>query len=224
MTAKPRKSLVDFADAVKTAASRVKGKPYRFGDKVFLAAIGDALDQKPLHKSTRDLLVEAHRAGLIVLSRADLTSAFPADVVRASRVAFQLDGRDVAEWHLIDAPLARANPRRGRRGRRRNPSGAAVDRAARGYRAAHWGLGGKWKSKSFDVPDVEKEVPVVMGLLTEITYRTTKGGDGGEADYHHKFSAPYPVLAFTRAGLVIGRFAESQRRSKYRVTWRGIVG
>ena len=107
--------------------------------------------------------------------------------------------------------------------KRPNPS-RAVERAARRYRLTHWGLGGAWKERPATFPDPKAEVPTVMGLVKEIVYETTKAGEGGPSEYQHAFKAPFPVLAFNAGGLLIGRFEGSRIRSRYRVTWRGIVG
>lgn len=77
-----RASLVDFAAAVLERCARVEaGNPHRFGRKVFISALEPS-------KTTKQLLVEAHREGLLELSRADLTPAFDRGLVEASETAY----------------------------------------------------------------------------------------------------------------------------------------
>ena len=56
-----------------------------------------------------------------------------------------------------------------------------------------------------------------LGELVSVTYRTKKLGDGGMADYTHKFRRVRPVLAYHEGGLAI-------LGGGYRVTWKGIEG
>lgn len=88
------------------------------------------------------------------------------------------------------------------------------------YSASHWGERGYFQKKKLWVPDPTTEGPlIVMGTLAEVTYRTIKGGDGGQlTDYHHEFRRPYPLLCYTKlGGLVIAG-------GRYTVSVRGIVG
>ena len=85
-----RGDLENFAAAVKVALARAEPR-FRFGRfKVFIAALEPNV-------ATRRLLVEAHRAGLLRLARADLTSAMAPDLVQESEVEYLN-----ATWHLID--------------------------------------------------------------------------------------------------------------------------
>lgn len=82
--------LANFAAAVLASIARVQaGSPLRFGRKVFIAALEPT-------KATKGLLVEAHRAGLLVLTRCDLTQAFDGEVVRLSETRYLN-----AEFHFV---------------------------------------------------------------------------------------------------------------------------
>lgn len=99
--------LRSFAHAVQEYLARIPiDSPYRFGrHKVFLAAL-PVLDTR----SGRRLLIEAHRAGYLRLSRADLTPAMDRELVRASEI--RGGPGDMAEWHLIEdasSPALRDN-------------------------------------------------------------------------------------------------------------------
>ncbi len=85
-----RPSLVQFAEAARTAAAKAAPE-FRFGtSKVFIAALGES-------RVTKNLLVEAHRAGLLTLSRADLIPAMSQELVAASEATYLN-----ACWHFID--------------------------------------------------------------------------------------------------------------------------
>jgi hypothetical protein len=118
-----------------------------------------------------------------------------------------------------------------RKKRTNTPAPAAVKAAARRYQVEHWGAKGAHESLPLDVPGVAAgEVPVILGEeLVKIVYVTRKLGDGGEAEYHHDFEAPYPVLAHVQGrgkrerDLVIARRV-GKGRSRYTVTMLGITG
>jgi hypothetical protein len=87
-------ALQVFARAVLRAAKRVPAKG-RFGEKVFISAVRDNMNATL--KGTRlewsdadfaDYLVAAHRAGALVLARADLTSSMDPKVVASSEVQY----------------------------------------------------------------------------------------------------------------------------------------
>lgn len=96
-----RVSLSAFADVVKTAAQSVTDG--RFGrHKVFIAPVWSCLrDSKtfaPMNEGEfKAKLVEAHRAGHLRLSRADLTPAMAPELVAASEVAYLN-----AVFHFLD--------------------------------------------------------------------------------------------------------------------------
>lgn len=101
--------------------------------------------------------------------------------------------------------------------REENPCGAGEAKARLRYRVTHWGLGGKnAKLGRLRAADPTCGVFTTLGDLVELTYRTTKAGDGGEAEYTHEFSSPTPELLYSDGGLVIAG-------GKYRVGIRGIV-
>lgn len=86
------------------------------------------------------------------------------------------------------------------------------------YTQAHWGEKGYFQRKPMWIPDPKSSPIIVLGTLAEITYRTVKGGDGGElTDYHHDFGRPYPLLCYSSTGLIIAG-------GRYTVSSRGIVG
>jgi hypothetical protein len=88
--------------------------------------------------------------------------------------------------------------------------------AVRRYERVHWGERGGRRTKLIAYPDPTYEVPTELGELMSVVYRTNKRGDG-LSDYEHEFEGPRPVLAFSRAGLLIGGGA-------YVVTTHGIEG
>ncbi len=91
--------LVRFSKAVLEAAKKADSK-YRFGRfKVFVSCLEPS-------KVTKAMLLEAHRAGLLSLARADLTPAMDLDEVKASEVSWMMDGRQVACFHFINLEAA----------------------------------------------------------------------------------------------------------------------
>lgn len=106
-----------------------------------------------------------------------------------------------------------------------NPAGRALviaspedaKRAFRSYRVTHWGLAGDGSLSHMRCADPRQGVFTQLGLLREITYETSKGGDPKNTWYTHKFASPLPELAYSQGGLVICG-------GGYRVTFRGIVG
>lgn len=94
-TAKPTEStpaLEEFAGVVRALAHAETGA--RFGrDKVFIASLWHRARMTPELQSLDEgtfkaMLVDAHRAGLLHLSRADLTSAMSPTMVRDSEVSY----------------------------------------------------------------------------------------------------------------------------------------
>ena len=93
-------SLAEFAAAVRRAVAAIgHDANQRFGTrKVFLAAAHAALGGEgalPLEAFKRRM-VTAHRAGLVVLARADLVAAMPPTAVAASEVS-----EGGAVFHLV---------------------------------------------------------------------------------------------------------------------------
>ncbi len=86
-------NLKAFADAVIAKAQNADDK-FRFGrNKVFIAALEPS-------KTTKRMLMEAHKAGFLRLCRADLTDAHENAVREASRIAY---GPSLSSaFHLID--------------------------------------------------------------------------------------------------------------------------
>lgn len=86
--------LRNFAAAA-LAAAACAPEAFRFGrNKVFIAALD-------LPRAVHDRLVEAHRAGLMRLCRADLVIAMDPKMVEASEVRYLN-----AEFHLVDLEAA----------------------------------------------------------------------------------------------------------------------
>jgi hypothetical protein len=86
-------TLTNFAAAVLASIARIdESSPLRFNRKVFIAALEPS-------KTTKRLLVEAHRAGLLVLSRCDLSQAFSREIQDLSLTTYMN-----AEFHFI-APV-----------------------------------------------------------------------------------------------------------------------
>lgn len=97
-------TLEAFAAAVRTAAARAAAVPgATFGwRKVFIAPVWDAIREAPAAAGLdlaafKRRLLEAHRAGLVVLSRADLTHAMDPDMVARSDVR-----TDFASYNFIE--------------------------------------------------------------------------------------------------------------------------
>lgn len=92
-----------------------------------------------------------------------------------------------------------------------------VAKARLRYVLTHWGALGADRHPR-EVRIANPSIPFTeLGELIAVTYRTTKRGDGGEADYTHKFSRPRPTLGYHEGGLAI-------LGGGYRVTWKGIEG
>lgn len=99
--------------------------------------------------------------------------------------------------------------------------------ALREYERMHWGQKGKGQLREAWAPDPRVGVPVVMGELVAVTYRTRKGSDRNPVDYEHVFGSPegergLPLLAFNAedgGSLLILR----TKGTTYAVEERGIV-
>ena len=95
-------SLAELAAAVRRAVAAIgHGVNQRFGTrKVFLAAVHDALGGEGAIEleleAFKRRMVTAHRAGVLVLARADFVAAMPRAAVAASEVS---DGG--AEFHFV---------------------------------------------------------------------------------------------------------------------------
>lgn len=85
-------TLRAFAAAALARASLVQEGEFRLGRKVFVAALEPS-------KVTKSLLLEAHRAGLLTLTRCDLTQAFDGTVIAESEIAYLN-----ATFHFIMLP------------------------------------------------------------------------------------------------------------------------
>jgi hypothetical protein len=99
-------SLAAFAAAARRAVATIGHDTHeRYGArKVFLAAVHAALGgEGAIHVEVfKRRMVSAHRAGLVVLARADLVAAMPGAAVAASEVS---DG--CAEFHFVLDDAAR---------------------------------------------------------------------------------------------------------------------
>ena len=97
--------LADQIDEDRNADGRVRG---RLGRKIFIAAIRRALRGTKYARLPRatfdDLLVRAHRAGLLELARADYVAAMDTDEVRDSEIAVPDVG---ATFHFVVAERGR---------------------------------------------------------------------------------------------------------------------
>jgi hypothetical protein len=97
--------LADQIDEAPNSDGRARG---RFGRKVFTAAIRRALRGTRYARLPRatvdDLLVRAHRAGLLELARADLVGAMDTDEVRDSEIVVPDVG---ATFHFVVAERSR---------------------------------------------------------------------------------------------------------------------
>lgn len=102
--------LQDFAKAVQEFLSRIPAdSPYRFGRyKVFLAAFPDLSS-----KHFRSLLVRAHQAGYLQLSRADLIPAMDQRMVARSEIRGGPGG--ISEWHFVTTEVLPGRDRTRRR-------------------------------------------------------------------------------------------------------------
>lgn len=91
---KPKpQSLEQFASAVQKAADKVMGQGRYDEDRVFVAAVWDALNgSRQIGESTlnafKHRLVEANREGHLRLNRADLTAAMDPAMVAASEIRY----------------------------------------------------------------------------------------------------------------------------------------
>lgn len=102
---------------------------------------------------------------------------------------------------------------------------AAARREARGirrgrayYRELHWGEAGGQGVQQQRVADPSEGPPVLMGVLSSVSYLSDKRGDGPSV-YTHDFSRPLPGLAVSpRSGLLL------VTGGGYTVEERGIVG
>ena len=99
-------SLAEFAAAARRAVAAIgHDANQRYGlRKVFLAAVHAALGgEGAIHlEAFKQRMVSAHRAGLLVLARADLVAAMPRAAVASSEVS---DGG--AEFHFVLDDAAR---------------------------------------------------------------------------------------------------------------------
>ena len=97
--AKGDMELKEFAKLVQVAADKTTGKG-RFGPrKVFIAAAWRRLKLPGLDETNyKAKLIEAHRAGLLVLHRADLVGAMDPKLVAASEVQYLN-----ATFHFIES-------------------------------------------------------------------------------------------------------------------------
>jgi hypothetical protein len=99
-------SLADLAAAVRRAVAAIgDGANQRYGTrKVFLAAVHTALGGEGAIdlEAFKRRMVTAHRAGLLVLARADLVAAMPRAALAASEVS-----EDGAEFHFVLDDAAR---------------------------------------------------------------------------------------------------------------------
>lgn len=87
--------LHEFAHAVHDAASRAgHSRADRLGEKVLISAIAPSL-ALPL-EDLRRRLVDAHRAGLLELRRADLVAAYDRAAVAASEFV-----AETSEFHCV---------------------------------------------------------------------------------------------------------------------------
>ncbi len=88
---------------------------------------------------------------------------------------------------------------------------------APGYRGTHWGKGGEFKIAKGVAGDPRGGL-TLLGELTEVAYRTDKGGYPRAAGFRHVFEDP-PALTYTRPEgrlVLVG--------GDYRLTMRGIEG
>lgn len=91
-------ALVDWVDVLHDIATR-EDLP-RFGRKYWIAPLADAAEAAGMTRPVFDqMLVQANRAGLLRLSRADLTSAFDREMVRRSEIRYL-----IAEFHFVEFP------------------------------------------------------------------------------------------------------------------------
>lgn len=74
------------------------------------------------------------------------------------------------------------------------------------------------EARAVELPDPPK-VSVILGQLTEVVYRISKGGGKNKTDYVHRFKKPLPLLLTNEDGTALfiaeGRFF---------IDDRGIVG
>ena len=106
-SAEQRADLKRFADAALSRAERAPAR-YQFGRKTFIAALEPS-------RATKRLLIKAHRAGFLELTRADLTQAFDRRMLDDSEVVYMN-----ATWHFVSPPRGSSRDVR-RRMRRTTP-------------------------------------------------------------------------------------------------------
>jgi hypothetical protein len=84
-------NLQAFADAVLAKVATIPvGNPLRFGRyKVLVAALAPS-------KATKALLLRAHQAGLLVLTRADMSFTMDQKLVAESEITYLN-----AQWHFV---------------------------------------------------------------------------------------------------------------------------
>lgn len=70
------------------------------------------------------------------------------------------------------------------------------------YEDKHWGKRPRGIRRG-QAADPKYGTAVDLGELRSVVYRTTKRGDGGEADYEHEFEGERPRLAFNDGGLLV---------------------
>jgi hypothetical protein len=106
-----RESLREFAAAAIQRAKDIPvDSPYRFTrSKVFLAALSSP-NACILPPYLQNLLLEAHRAGLLSLSRIDLAQAANPSIIQTSRLPVFIDHQLVAEYHLISTDVPKRDP------------------------------------------------------------------------------------------------------------------
>lgn len=77
--------LEAFAEKVNSAALATRGPAKWIGGKVFVSALAASFPDMRLI-TFKSRLIDAARAGLILLSRADLVAAYPQDMLRRSEI------------------------------------------------------------------------------------------------------------------------------------------
>lgn len=93
-----------------------------------------------------------------------------------------------------------------------------VAKAIAAYKRVHWGREGTGRARVIDAPNPFFAVPVELGELVQVVYRTKKGLDREWVEYFHDFERERPRLAFNSPSglLILG--------GSYRVTTHGIEG
>lgn len=80
-----QKELESFAEKVNATALATRGVARWTGGKVFVSALAESFPDMRLI-TFKSRLVDAARAGLVLLSRADLVSAYPQTFLRRSEI------------------------------------------------------------------------------------------------------------------------------------------